>query len=386
MVQLTATALFELISLSCIFALTNLSDGALAFAPAPRSRWGAIPSTKLAFFSSSTSEGEEPMDERRLKEFVNLEPLTEPQVRKQRKEEVDRIRSKFVSFGNDLWDLRQQLDSLVFKMVEAISLGDEEIEAKTRKQMLRVEQKDAELVYMLQLAEVHGAYKEGRDDEAKAHKVMAMEARSCLPKFNLEGLWCGMYDHSEQLINVTYVGDTLIATKVTGDHNVPRGEKTFEVDLHPVRFLQQDEGTTEGQQKDSESLEPVQLSDEVAKKLGTRQLPRYKGKGQIAEENFKNNQWIDGQLVIAGENNFSFVWSELHTQILFSRPSDPKILQLLKSPRPAPSVNDPVNIQLEHVSRCIDLTNEAQEDAEEVSDNSVDEYGCLFFSGESCFE
>ena len=35
------------------------------------------------------------------------------------------------------------------------------------------------------------------------------------------------------MINVTYVGDTLIAFKVTGDKNVPRGEITFQADLTP---------------------------------------------------------------------------------------------------------------------------------------------------------
>ena len=37
------------------------------------------------------------------------------------------------------------------------------------------------------------------------------------------------------MINVTYHGDLLIAYKVTGDKNVPRGEITFQVDLNPLR-------------------------------------------------------------------------------------------------------------------------------------------------------
>lgn len=38
------------------------------------------------------------------------------------------------------------------------------------------------------------------------------------------------------MINVTYVGDQLIAYKVTGDKSVPRGEITFQADLNPLRI------------------------------------------------------------------------------------------------------------------------------------------------------
>ena len=41
------------------------------------------------------------------------------------------------------------------------------------------------------------------------------------------------------MVNITYVGDTLIARKVTGDENVPAGEISFQADLSPpdVSFL-----------------------------------------------------------------------------------------------------------------------------------------------------
>ena len=35
------------------------------------------------------------------------------------------------------------------------------------------------------------------------------------------------------MINVIYSGDTLVAHKVTGDANVPRGEVSFTADLSP---------------------------------------------------------------------------------------------------------------------------------------------------------
>jgi Cyclin D1 binding domain len=116
------------------------------------------------------------------------------------------------------------------------------------------------------------------------------------------------------MINVTYAGDTLIAYKVTGDKNVPRGEITFQADLTPnaVRKLRNGDyigkmskATSDRSQK---HLEPIMLTEKAASKWGTRQLPRYRGFGQVAEPGFINHKWMDGQLIIIGEEYFSFAW------------------------------------------------------------------------------
>ena len=114
------------------------------------------------------------------------------------------------------------------------------------------------------------------------------------------------------MINVTYVGDTLLAFKVTGDKNVPRGEITFQADLSPnaLRKFQESGRRNRYKSKDSQQkpLEPILLTDKAASKWGTRQLPRYRGLGQVAESGFKNSRWMDGQLIIIGEEYFSFAW------------------------------------------------------------------------------
>ena len=76
------------------------------------------------------------------------------------------------------------------------------------------------------------------------------------------------------MINVTYSGDRLIAYKVTGDKNIPRGEITFTADLSPFS-----DELLPGQSK----LDPILLSESSAKKWGTTRLPRFRGQGCVFE-------------------------------------------------------------------------------------------------------
>ena len=127
------------------------------------------------------------------------------------------------------------------------------------------------------------------------------------------------------MINVTYAGDTLIAYKVTGDKNVPRGEVTFQADLTPHSVQQVRDGNIPVGGKNGKSsssqhpsqhqkpLDPIMLTEKAASKWGTRQLPRYRGLGQVAEPGFTNNKWMDGQLIIIGQEYFSFAWVVSHT-------------------------------------------------------------------------
>ena len=363
----------------------------------------------MRLFSSSLADGDDmrsssdrTLDERRMREFVNLEPLDQPDVRKRRLEQNDRVRSQFVSFGDPLWDLRVEMDELCVKLFNAISNGHEMKEEEAREELRQVERKDPELVYMLELASVDTAIREGRHEDARKHSDRAAEARSCLPQFNLEGLWVGKYGpHGYELINVTYVGDTMIATKVTGDQNVPRGEITFQANLNPLQYLNRASQTSISSdartKTQMQSLQPIELTDKAAQKWGTRQLPRYVGLGQVAEEGFVNNQWMDGQLIIIGEDYFSFAWTPIQQQIFFGRPSPELALRMLResgvSPlRSAkawsapPSVDDDIQTQMDFVTRCFERTDEVLEDRNEESGSKHDGYGCIFMDdSEECY-
>ena len=180
------------------------------------------------------------------------------------------------------------------------------------------------------------------------------------------------------MINVTYAGDHLIAYKVTGDKNVPKGEITFQVDLNPLppRSI--------GGSKPTETLQPIILTKKAAEKWGTSQLPRSKGLGQVAEPGFTNSQWMEGQLILIGAEYFSFAWVPIEQQIFFGRPSPELALKMLRESGSVPvssrswdvppSVNEDVDVLKDFVASCLDKTAETFED----QDLPEDAFGCIW--------
>ena len=153
-------------------------------------------------------------------------------------------------------------------------------------------------------------------------------------------------DHGYEMINITYSGETLIATKVTGDRNVPKGEVTFTVDLAPQILSSyassSSSSSSDGHQNQqqqqqhyhyvSSTLEPIQLDAKAQSQWGKKYLPRFTGKGRVASENFTNAQWMEGQLILVGRF-FSFAWVPIGTQIFFGRPSSDLILSMVNEDR-----------------------------------------------------
>jgi hypothetical protein len=62
-----------------------------------------------------------------------------------------------------------------------------------------------------------------------------LDCNELLPK---AGIYIGSYGgHGKEFILIHYLQDCFIATKITGDVNVPRGEVSFQSDLQQVQFL-----------------------------------------------------------------------------------------------------------------------------------------------------
>lgn len=316
-------------------------------------------------------------DVRRSLEFIDLEPLPESDARRRRIEQDIENQARFEVFGDSLWDLRSEIEELSHQLLNAIHGGKETTEEATRQKLHEAERRDPELAYKLALAEVALAEREGRTGDAKKHRETANAARSCLPQFNLEGLWVGKYGSSYDLINITYVGDILIAEKVTGDNNVPRGALTFQADLSPLRRIQS---------VPNNELQPITLTEKAARKWGTKKLPRYAGLGQVAEENFRNNQWVGGQLIIIGTEYFSFAWLPIEMQIFFGRPNPELALKMLRDSGvtrvPAafdapPSPKAELIVQMDYATRCLEKTLDYED---ELNDSP---FGCIWHNGES---
>ena len=306
---------------------------------------------------------------RRMLEFKDLEPLEETETRRRRLERESESLAQFEKFGDRLWDLRSEMEKLSHELLSAIQKGEEHIEEKTREILLDYESRDPELVYALAVGELEQATKAGRVKDVEHLKAKTEAARACLPQFNLQGLWVGRYGSTYDLINITYVGDTLIAEKVTGAYsNVPKGAITFQADLNPLK-----QGNIFRRSNHESALQPIVLTDKASKKWGTKKLPRYSGLGQVAEENFKNNQWMDGQLIIIGDEYFSFAWLPIEQQIFFGRPSPELALKMLRDhgissvPKrfsDPPSLDAHLEVQKDFIARCLEATHEHEDEVE----------------------
>lgn len=287
---------------------------------------------------------------------------THSEERQRRIEAEEEAMSRF-AHGDELIQLRKDVESMRVDLLDARSTGDVARMNSLKVEITKAGAKDAEFIYELAMQRMQLAEREGLAQEAERFRQEALAARSVLPQFNLEGLWVGKYGpHGYEMINVTYTGDTLVAYKVTGDQNVPKGEVTFKADLSP-------EATEKA------GLEPIELTSDASKQWGTSHLPRYPGEGQVAAEGFVNNQFVDGQLILVGEY-FSFAWVPMGHQIFFGRPSPELTLKMLKESRmrelgsATEGMKDVAEMRA-HAMRCLEETELLEEDYEvETSNNN----------------
>lgn len=251
-------------------------------------------------------------------EEVDPESLSPERLDRMKREED--AKARFLH-GDELIELHKYIANMKIDAKKARDKGDMNKLQDLLKALRESNAMDPEYVYVTALENMENAEADGNQEEVEEYRQEAIMARTCLPQFQLSGLHVGKYgDHGYEMVNITYaggeLGNTLVATKVTGDKNVPKGEITFTADLSLMA-------------REGKDLKPIELSDVASKQWGHKYLSRFPGKGQVASEGFVNNQWMDGQLILVG-NYFSFAWLPIGHQIFFGRPSAELTLKMLK--------------------------------------------------------
>lgn len=273
--------------------------------------------------------------------------------------------ARIFATGNELKLIRDELRNLYESLQWAEAMHDEERVQGLIQLIESHERRDPERVFAqtrVEIARVQSTFDcDPIEKQLQIHKLKqeAERVRSQLPRFQMEGLWVGAYvsciyacvflshfpvrnslplvlrfrygANDWQLVNITYRGDTLVATKTTGDTNVPRGQTSFTADLSPS----------------------------LSFNATTSRCP---GQGQIAQSGFVHHQYVKGHLFLNDDciyhaccsyDRFSFVWyAEQQHTVVFQRPTPQQTLNLLRNTL---SREDEMENMRTHLIECWDL-------------------------------
>jgi hypothetical protein len=161
------------------------------------------------------------------------------------------------------------------------------------------------------------------------------------------------FGQGSELVNVTYSGDTIIATRLsTLDHYL------FQADLSP-RTINDPSSNVEDTSLSSSSsssrqyLDPIPIDKSAVSKWGGMdKLERYPGKArhiQVAKNHkSKSTTLVDGNLMMF-DGYFSFLWIPTRQHVFFSRPHPELVLNLL---RDSISEKDEIENMKNHLSKC----------------------------------
>ena len=213
---------------------------------------------------------------------------------------------------DDLEKIRADIDTLRFALLDDGKDESEKVILQNKIRML--EQKDPDYMYA---ALMDQSKIERSKEKLEELNQLAIRYRKCLPHFHLDGVWVGKYGDESGIekydfVEVKYEGDTLIATKKSGEQrNIPVGEVSFYADLSP---------SCVSSELSSECLLTFELPPEIATNWHGLRLARFPGWGQIADEEYKNPEWVRGELVMVDKSNFVFIWEPIQYHIFFTKP------------------------------------------------------------------
>ena len=219
----------------------------------------------------------------------------------------------------DLAGIRQQIAQARNNMASAVDSEDYVSAAMYRDDLRELQLRDPAEAAADARAQMERAVERERYSDAAIFRDYLRVLRRFMPQYQLAGLWKGTYpNHGEELIRVRYDGDTLYATKVTGDEHVPAGEVTFRAELAtPCEPDQHRSSGGDDMDMVGVRVEVVSLSSDGAPQQ--REVERYTGEGRIAARGFQHAHFVPGQLFLMDEDVLGFLWLPLGTLVVFNR-------------------------------------------------------------------
>ena len=233
--------------------------------------------------------------------------------------DADDFEQKLRNFAavGELPDIRRQFALLRQQMATAVDLEDYVSAAMYRDDLRELQGRDPAEAAADARAQMERAVARERYADAAIFRDYLRVLRRFMPQYQLAGLWKGTYpNHGDELIRVRYDGDTMYATKVTGDEHVPAGEVTFRADL--ANPCDADPPRNSGEEDMvGVRVEVVSLSGDGAPEQ--REVERYQGEGRIAARGFQHAHFVPGQLFLMDVDVLGFLWLPLGTLVVFNR-------------------------------------------------------------------
>lgn len=241
--------------------------------------------------------------------------------------QIDKVDDDFhaaltrVAPKSELRALRETTARLEGQMQQAVEQEDYKEAARLRDEVQELRSKDPVTLTSMVREHLGAAVKDERYTEAATYHDQLLALKQYLPQFQLAGLWKGSYrDNGDHIVRIAYEGDTLFATKVTGDVHVPAGEITFRADLSQLadpeeQHITESEETGELMKF---SVEVVRLSQEDSS-ADKRDVPHFEGQGRVAAKGFQQDRFVPGKLYLLDDDVVGFLWVPLGAFVVFSR-------------------------------------------------------------------
>jgi len=218
--------------------------------------------------------------------------------------------------------VRSQRVALREMLANAVADEDYVLAAQLRDDLAELRQKDPAVMAAAMREDMSRHVRREEYAEAALCRDRLMVLRRFLPQYQLAGLWKGNYpNHGDELVRLHYDGDSLIATKITGDEHVPAGEVTFRGDLtQPSDGSIDDMPPATGLAANEAvgvRVEVLSLSADGAHE--PREVEQFRGEGRIAARGFRHPHYVPGQLFLMDDDVVGFLWLAIGTFVVFSR-------------------------------------------------------------------